>query len=81
MTPEHKKQLVLLTPTVALDSAAYLAWILLRPSRPGEDFVSGNDRIEAAEIHVATSSPVALKNCSCVKATSSPPANRWPACN
>ena len=34
--------------------AALVAWQLLRPSGPGEGFVSGNGRIEATEIDVAT---------------------------
>ena len=31
-----------------------VAWFMLRPSGPGEDFISGNGRIEATEVDVAT---------------------------
>ena len=33
---------------------AIVAWIMLKPSGPGKGFVSGNGRIEATEINVAT---------------------------
>lgn len=54
MNPVRKKQLALLIFSAALVSVVYFAWVLLRPSGPGEGFVSGNGRIEATEIDVAT---------------------------
>ena len=40
---------------------AIVAWILLKPSGPGEGFVSGNGRIEATEIDVAAKLPGRVK--------------------
>ncbi len=41
----------------ALGGVAAGAWLLLRPSGPGPGFVSGNGRIEATEIDIATKLP------------------------
>lgn len=55
MTSTRKKHLALLIIfSVAVVSAAYLVWVQLKPTGPGEGFVSGNGRIEATEIDVAT---------------------------
>lgn len=57
MTPARKKKFVLIAAITAIAGVgivAYLGWTRLRPSGPGEDFVSGNGRIEATEINVAT---------------------------
>ena len=40
--------------SVAVAAAGYYAWTMLHKSGPGEGFVSGNGRIEATEIDVAT---------------------------
>ena len=42
---------------VALLAAGVAAWILLSPKGPGSGFISGNGRIEATEIDVATKLP------------------------
>ena len=57
--PQKKKQLlkkVLIWAAIAVVVAviAVVAWIKLKPSGPGKGFVSGNGRIEATEIDVAT---------------------------
>lgn len=54
MTPAFKKKMVLLTSAVAIVAIAVLVWSTLQPSGPGAGFVSGNGRIEATEIDVAT---------------------------
>jgi HlyD family secretion protein len=54
MTPQIKKTLVLATIVIATAAIAVLAWTALKPSGPGAGFVSGNGRIEATEIDVAT---------------------------
>jgi HlyD family secretion protein len=54
MTPAFNKKLVLLISAVAIAIIAVLAWTTLQPSGPGAGFVSGNGRIEATEIDVAT---------------------------
>jgi HlyD family secretion protein len=45
------------TVIVALLAAGVAAWILLLPKGPGSGFISGNGRIEATEIDVATKLP------------------------
>jgi HlyD family secretion protein len=45
------------TVIVALLAAGVAAWILLSPKGPGSGFISGNGRIEATEIDVATKLP------------------------
>jgi HlyD family secretion protein len=57
--PQKKKQLlkkVLIWAAIAVVVAviSVVAWIKLKPSGPGKGFVSGNGRIEATEIDVAT---------------------------
>ncbi|TKD44203.1 HlyD family secretion protein [Azotobacter chroococcum] len=55
MKQEGKKRLVRgLLAVVLLAGAAGLAWLELRPTGLGEGFASGNGRIEATEIDVAT---------------------------
>ncbi|MBK1645507.1 hemolysin D [Thiocapsa imhoffii] len=54
MTPAVKKNMVLLISAVAIAIIAVLVWTTLQPSGPGAGFVSGNGRIEATEIDVAT---------------------------
>ena len=54
MTPQIKKTLVLATIVIATAVIVGLAWTALQPSGPGAGFVSGNGRIEATEIDVAT---------------------------
>lgn len=58
MTPTHakssKKTLVVIAIIAAVGIIAYLGWTRLKPSGPGEAFISGNGRIEATEIDVAT---------------------------
>lgn len=45
-----KKILILAVVAVIIVAAGWVAWIVTRPSGPGEGFVSGNGRIEATEI-------------------------------
>ena len=58
MTPPRatssKKTLVLIAIIAAVGVLAYLGWSRFKPSGPGEGFISGNGRIEATEIDVAT---------------------------
>ena len=54
MTPQIKKLLLLAALAVGVAVVGVLAWTALKPSGPGKGFVSGNGRIEATEIDVAT---------------------------
>lgn len=58
MTPTRatssKKTLALIAIIAAVGVIAYLGWTRFKPSGPGEGFISGNGRIEATEIDVAT---------------------------
>ena len=54
MTPQLKKKLIPAALVVAVIVLGYVAWQKMRPTGPGEGFVSGNGRIEATEIDVAT---------------------------
>ena len=49
-----RKKLLLGAIVVIVAVAGYYAWTRLEPAGPGEGFVSGNGRIEATEIDVAT---------------------------
>lgn len=51
---KFRKWLVPAVAIVLLAVAALVAWQMLRPKGPGEGFVSGNGRIEATDIDVAT---------------------------
>jgi len=53
-TPQLKRQLILAAGAVALVVIGVVIYIVLHPSGPGNGFVSGNGRIEATEIDVAT---------------------------
>jgi HlyD family secretion protein len=53
MKPTLQNKLIALGVAVAVVAAGYYAWMRLRPSGPGEGFVSGNGRIEATEVDVA----------------------------
>jgi len=53
-TPARVKQLIAAGIVLAAAGIALLLWLTLRPSGPGPGFVSGNGRIEATEIDVAT---------------------------
>jgi HlyD family secretion protein len=48
------KKLAAVAVATLLAGAAYYGWTRLRPAGPGDAFVSGNGRIEATEIDVAT---------------------------
>jgi HlyD family secretion protein len=60
LTPRQKlnspfqKKLVIAAIVLAVMAIGAAVWIGLKPSGPGKDFVSGNGRIEATEIDVAT---------------------------
>lgn len=54
MTPEIKRMLLPLAIVMVVAVIAVLAWMAMRPSGPGAGFVSGNGRVEATEIDVAT---------------------------
>src|SRR5471032_89233 len=54
MTPQLKKKIIPAALIVAAVVLGYVAWQKMRPTGPGEGFVSGNGRIEATEIDVAT---------------------------
>ena len=54
MTTTPKKRLILLVLAAAALAAGAYAWTHLRSTGPGEGFASGNGRIEATEVDVAT---------------------------
>lgn len=54
MLQKLKKGLIPAVVVVVIAGAALVAWQMLRPKGPGEGFVSGNGRIEATDIDVAT---------------------------
>ncbi|MFZ5536606.1 MAG: HlyD family secretion protein [Pseudomonadota bacterium] len=54
MNTSIKKNLLLATVAIFIGLVGWGAWTLTRSSGPGEGFVSGNGRIEATEIDVAT---------------------------
>ena len=54
MSPQRTRILVAAAALLAAALAAAYAWQRLQPSGPGEGFASGNGRIEATEIDVAT---------------------------
>ena len=54
MNASTKKNLLLASLAIAIALAAWGAWIKMRPTGLGDGFVSGNGRIEATEIDIAT---------------------------
>jgi HlyD family secretion protein len=52
-----KKVIIWASIAVVLIAVAIVVWITLKPSGPGKGFVSGNGRVEATEIDVATKLP------------------------
>ena len=48
------KKILFAVVAVIIVVAGWIAWTVTRPSGPGEGFVSGNGRIEATEIDIAT---------------------------
>ncbi|ONB67618.1 hemolysin D [Burkholderia pseudomallei] len=52
-----RKQIVAAAAVVVVALGAYYGWTLLRHQGPGDGFASGNGRIEATEIDVATKLP------------------------
>ena len=54
LTPALKKKVVVAGLAVTVGVLAILTWTALKPSGPGAGFTSGNGRIEATEIDVAT---------------------------
>jgi HlyD family secretion protein len=54
VTPSLKKTLIIAGIAVAGSVVALLVWKALKPSGPGAGFASGNGRIEATEIDIAT---------------------------
>jgi len=54
MNTDLRKKMIPAIIAVALGAAAWYGWSRLQPSGPGNAFVSGNGRIEATEIDVAT---------------------------
>ncbi|WP_200241274.1 HlyD family efflux transporter periplasmic adaptor subunit [Lamprobacter modestohalophilus] len=54
MTPQRKKSVILIAIAIALAVGGALLWNAMQPSGPGAGFVSGNGRIEATEVDVAT---------------------------
>lgn len=56
-TPQLRKKLLATLAIAGVAALVGLAWISLRPSGPGAAFASGNGRIEATEIDIATKLP------------------------
>ena len=54
MNTSTKKNLLLAAVAILIGLVGWGAWTLTRPNGPGEGFVSGNGRIEATEIDLAT---------------------------
>ena len=54
LSPPLKKKLIAAGVGIAAAGIALGVWLVLKPSGPGPGFVSGNGRIEATEIDVAT---------------------------
>ena len=54
MNTSTKKNLLLAAVAILIGLVGWGAWTLTRPNGPGDGFVSGNGRIEATEIDVAT---------------------------
>lgn len=54
ITPALKKKLIIAAVALAVAVLAGWAWWTLRPTGPGDGFASGNGRIEATEVDVAT---------------------------
>lgn len=54
MTTPARKTFAALALVAVVAGCAYLAWVRFKPAGPGDGFVSGNGRIEATEIDVAT---------------------------
>jgi len=50
----NKKKWVVIAIVVALVATVVAGWIALKPRGPGAGFVSGNGRVEATEIDIAT---------------------------
>ncbi len=57
ITPQFKKMLVIAAIAAAVVLIGVVIYFVLQPSGPGKGFVSGNGRIEATEIDVATKLP------------------------
>lgn len=55
LTPRHP--LIAVALVALLAAAGYYGWTRLKPSGPGDGFISGNGRIEATEIDVAAKLP------------------------
>ncbi len=54
LSPALKKNLLLAGAAITIAPIAWGVWTMTRPKGLGEDFVSGNGRIEATEIDIAT---------------------------
>jgi len=54
MTPQLKKTVVVSAVIATAAVIAVVGWIAIKPTGPGVGFVSGNGRIEATEIDIAT---------------------------
>lgn len=54
ISPSLKKKLIIVAVVLAIAALGGLAWWMLRPTGPGDGFASGNGRIEATEVDVAT---------------------------
>ena len=54
MTPSIKNKLILVAAILVVILAGWVGWSAMRQTGPGARFVSGNGRIEATEIDVAT---------------------------
>ena len=54
LSPLRKRRTVVAAGVIVATGFAIVAWFMLKPSGPGPGFVSGNGRIEATEIDVAT---------------------------
>ncbi len=54
MNASTKKNMLLAAAAIAIALMAWSGWNKMRPAGPGEGFASGNGRIEATEIDVAT---------------------------
>ena len=60
--PRQRKIMIAVLAAVLVAAAAGYAWLKMHPAGPGASFVSGNGRIEATEIDIATKMPGRVQN-------------------
>lgn len=62
INPRQRKKTLAALAAIVVAAAAGYAWLKMHPAGPGAAFVSGNGRIEATEIDIATKMPGRLQD-------------------